>query len=369
MKTSARLLIVEDDGLIATEMHQMLTTAGYEVSAIVASGERAVHSATVDPPDLVLMDITLPGGLDGIEAAAQIRAQQNIPIIYLTGHADTALIERAKVTEPFGYLLKPFQDKEVQAIIEMALYKHKMEIVLRETNQRLEQEISERKRAEEELRISHEQLRDLSAHLQAAREEERTRIAREIHDELGQILTALKMDLSWLSKKFTKNQAVLLEKAKTMEKLVDSTLKVVKRLATELRPGLLDDLGLSAAIEWQAEEFQQRTGIQCDVIIDPEDIIVKGELSTAVFRIFQETLTNVARHANATQIHVLLKEEKDRLFLEVRDNGKGITTKQISDPKSFGLIGIRERAQFLGGEVTFQGIPNQGTTVTLTIPL
>jgi signal transduction histidine kinase len=158
MKTSARILIVEDDGLIATEMHQMLTAAGYEVSAAVASGERAVHSAAVDPPDLVLMDITLPGALDGIEAAAWIRARQNIPIIYLTGHADTALIERAKVTEPFGYLLKPFQDKEVQAAIEMALCKHRMEITLQETNQRLEQEISERKQVEEELCKAHAEL-------------------------------------------------------------------------------------------------------------------------------------------------------------------------------------------------------------------
>jgi AmiR/NasT family two-component response regulator len=184
MKTTTRILIVEDDGLIATDMHQVLTAAGYEVTAVVASGERAVQTAAADPPDLVLMDIKLPGALDGIAAAARIRTRQNIPIIYLTGYADGALIDRAKVTEPFGYLLKPLQDKEVQTTIEMALYKHRMETALRETNQRLEQEISEHKRAEEELKNSHEQLRNLSAHLQAVREEERTHIAREIHDEL-----------------------------------------------------------------------------------------------------------------------------------------------------------------------------------------
>jgi len=369
MKTNTRILIVEDDGLIATDMRQMLTAAGYAVSAVVASGERAVQIAADDPPDLVLMDITLPGALDGIAAATRIRARRNIPILYLTGHADAALIDRAKVTEPFGYLLKPLQDKEVQAAIEMAISKHRMETALQETNQRLEQEISERKRAEEELKTSYEQLRNLSVHLQAIREEERTRIAREIHDELGQTLTALKMDISWLKKRCAQEQTTFLEKVKTMETLLDATIKVIKRLATELRPGLLDDLGLSAAIAWQAEEFQQRTGIQCAVIIEPEEIIVKDDLSTAVFRIFQETLTNVARHAQATHVHVLLRKEVDRLLLEVRDNGTGITAAQIADPKSFGLIGIRERAQFLGGSVTVQGIPNQGTTVTVTIPL
>ena len=231
------------------------------------------------------------------------------------------------------------------------------------------QDITGRKRAEEELKTSHAQLRNLAAHLEAIREEERTRIAREIHDELGQTLTALKMDISWLKKRCAQDQTTFLEKIKTMETLLDATIKVIKRLATELRPGLLDDLGLSAAIAWQAGEFQQRTGIQCDVLIDPEEIIVKQDLSTAVFRIFQEALTNVARHAQATHVHVLLSKEGDRLFLEVRDNGQGITAAQIANPKSFGLLGIRERAQFLGGQVTFQGIPNQGTTVTVTIPL
>jgi PAS domain S-box-containing protein len=161
MKTKTRILIVEDDGLIATDTHQMLTAAGYEVSAVVASGEQAVQSAADNPPDLVLMDIKLPGALDGIAAAAQIRARRNIPIIYLTGYANGALIERAKVTVPFGYLLKPVQDTEVQVTIEMALSKHRMETALQETNQRLEQEISERKRVAEELRESEERYRTI----------------------------------------------------------------------------------------------------------------------------------------------------------------------------------------------------------------
>jgi len=154
-----------------------------------------------------------------------------------------------------------------------------------------------------------------------------------------------------------------------MSELADATLQTVKRISTELRPGLLDDVGLPAAIEWQGEEFQNRTGIKCEVTIDPEDIILDRDRSTAIFRIFQETLTNVARHANAKRVKVKLKEKAGKLELKVRDNGKGITEKQISDHKSFGLIGIKERAHFLGGNVVFRGIQDKGTAVTIRIPL
>jgi two-component system sensor histidine kinase UhpB len=230
-------------------------------------------------------------------------------------------------------------------------------------------DITERKRAEEQLRRSEEQLRNLADHLQSVREEERTTIAREIHDDLGQTLTALKMDISWLGKKLPKDQETLLEKTKAMTKLMDMTIKTVKRISAELRPGLLDDLGLAAAIEWQTEEFQNRTGIKCKLTIDPEDITLDEKRSTAIFRIFQETLTNIARHAKATRVTASLKEEDDKLELRVRDNGKGITKKQISDPKSFGLIGMRERVHPWGGEVKIEGVPGEGTTVTVRIPV
>jgi signal transduction histidine kinase len=138
---------------------------------------------------------------------------------------------------------------------------------------------------------------------------------------------------------------------------------------TELRPGLLDDLGLVAAIEWQAEEFQKRTGIKCEATLDPEEIILDQDRSTAISRILQETLTNVSRHANATKVKVNLRKKAGKLILKVNDNGKGITEKQISDPKSFGLIGIRERVHLFGGEVKISGIRDKGTTVTVNIPL
>jgi len=230
-------------------------------------------------------------------------------------------------------------------------------------------DITKRKRAEEELKSSREQLRDLSVYLLTVREEERTRIARQIHDELGQILTASKMDLSWLGKRLPKEQKSLLEKTKSMSKLIDIAIYTAQSISAELRPRILDDLGLAATIEWLAEEFQKRTGIECEVALDPEDIILDQERSTTVFRILQLTLTNVARHAKATKVKVSLKEKAGKLLLEVRDNGKGITKKQISDPKSFGLMGIRERVHFWEGEVNIRGVQDKGTTVTVSIPL
>lgn len=231
------------------------------------------------------------------------------------------------------------------------------------------QDITERKEAEEELRASREQLRILLAHLQFVREEERTRISREIHDELGQSLTALKMDLSWLVKRLDKDQKQLCDKARLMSKLIDMNIQTVKRISTELRPGLLDDLGIAAALEWQAEEFKERTGIQCDITVKPEDISLDRNRSTTIFRIFQETLTNVVRHADATKVRINLKQNGEDLILQVKDNGKGITEKQISSPKSIGLIGMKERVTFLGGRLRITGEKNRGTIVTVSIPM
>ncbi len=233
----------------------------------------------------------------------------------------------------------------------------------------ISQDVTERKLVEEELKNSREQLRVLLAHLQSVREDERTRISREIHDELGQSLTALKLDLSWLLKRLNKEQKPLVEKAGLMSKLIDMNIQTVKRISAELRPGLLDDLGLPAAFEWQAEDFQKRTGIHCEVRIHPEDIALDRNLSTAMFRIFQETLTNVVRHAKARNVSVTLRKKKEAVLLEVKDDGKGITEKQISSPKSIGLIGMRERVHFFGGSVKISGKKDKGTIVTVTIPV
>ena len=233
----------------------------------------------------------------------------------------------------------------------------------------LERRELQRQQSEKELRNSREQLRNLSSHLESVREEERTRLAREIHDELGQALTALKMDISWLIKHRVDEADSVLKKTRSMEGLLDATIRTVQRLSGELRPGLLDDLGLAAAIEWQAEEFQNRSGIACEVMVNLQEVLISRDHATAIFRIFQETLTNVIRHAKASRVEVRLDAQGDRLVLEVKDNGRGITENEIKNPKAFGLIGMRERVLALSGECIISGQAGNGTTIVVNVPL
>jgi PAS domain S-box-containing protein len=231
-------------------------------------------------------------------------------------------------------------------------------------------DITERKKADDELKASREQLRHLTSHLDSIREEEGKRIAREIHDDLGQALTCLMMDISFLNKRISGNQQDLIEKTTSMIKLVDSTIKTVQKITSELRPVLLDELGLFAAMEWQIQGFQARTGIRCKLSYNRcKNFDLDQDLSTTIFRIFQESLTNISRHARATKVQVVLTHTQNNVSLEVKDNGIGIDHKSISDSQSFGLIGIRERVIFRGGQFTIQGLRNLGTTVHVSIPL
>lgn len=234
----------------------------------------------------------------------------------------------------------------------------------------LANDVTERIRAEEQLERSNEQLRALSIRLQAVREEESIRIAREIHDELGGALTGLKMDLSWIGKRLSEqSRAVVGQKLQSAIELADETVVKVRNISTELRPSVLDDLGLAAAIEWQAREFQRRTEIRCEIVSLQEETAVGPEKSTAVFRIFQEILTNVARHAQAGLVRVRLEEQGGDLVLEVCDDGKGIEEGKVHDATSIGLLGMRERAMIFKGRVDVVGAEGRGTTVTVRIPL
>jgi signal transduction histidine kinase len=225
----------------------------------------------------------------------------------------------------------------------------------------------ETRRQASQLRASREQLRQFAAHLQSVREEERTEIAREIHDELGQALTGLKLDLSWLRRKLPKDQVLLTDKIDGMARFLDQTIQGVREIATRLRPGVLD-LGLTAAIEWQVGEFQSRTGNACKVSSCLEEIQLDRQRSTALFRILQEALTNVARHAKASAVEINLEERGNDVVLEVADNGIGIEPVKILDPKSLGLLGMRERALLLGGQVTIRRNSGAGTAVIARLP-
>jgi PAS domain S-box-containing protein len=217
-----------------------------------------------------------------------------------------------------------------------------------------------------------DQLRDLSAHVESVREDERTGIAREIHDQLGQALTALKMDLAWIARRASADalaRDALLEKLRGMSDMIDEVIGQVRRISAELRPGVLDDLGLRAALEWQADEFTERTGLTCSLESNVGDEHLDRQLSTAIFRIFQEALTNVVRHAEATHIDVRLERQGRELVFEVHDDGKGISLDAARNPKSLGLLGMRERARRLGGVVKIAAAASRGTVVSVTVPL
>jgi PAS domain S-box-containing protein len=230
-------------------------------------------------------------------------------------------------------------------------------------------DVTRRKQAEDELRASHAQLQDLMSHMQSVREEERARIAREVHDELGQQLSGLKMDVTWIERRLGPEQSQLLEKMHSMVGLIDEAIKTVRHIATELRPGLLDDFGLVAALEWQLQEFANRSGIAARFRSDLPELPLQPESATAVFRVFQEGLTNVARHAQATQVEVRLTQRAPYVLLQIEDNGRGISAEALSSRKSLGLIGMHERVRLFAGELSIEGSPGQGTTLTIKIPL
>ncbi len=233
----------------------------------------------------------------------------------------------------------------------------------------LQQRITHEEQVMASLEQSREQIRGLSAHQQDVREQERIRIAREIHDQFGQSLTVLKMDLFWLKKRLSKENGNVSEKLEGMSRIIDESLEDLHAITAELRPVILDDFGLAAAIEWQCNDFQNRSGITCRMEMPETEPDLPKDQTAALFRIFQETLTNVARHAGASFVKVCLGVEKNDLLLQVQDNGRGITDTDISNPKSFGLLGIRERLYPWDGRVLFEGMPGQGTCVTVRLPL
>jgi len=348
--------MLEDDAADVELARYALRKGGLQFSLTrTENREDYVTELKKHPPSLILSDYSLPG-FDG-HAALEIAQEKcpEIPFIFVTGTMGEEVAIETLKSGATDYVLKTKLSRLLPAVTR----------ALREAQQR-----NEHRRAEEQLRESHERLRALSVYLQSVREEERTRISREVHDELGQALTGCKLDLSWIANRLPKDQKPLLEKALALSDHIDSTIQTVRRIATELRPGILDHLGLAAALEWQANEFQNRTGIKCDVHSTLSDPNLDQDMNTTFFRIFQETLTNVIRHAGATRVEVDLKERDGNIIMEVRDNGRGISKAEITNSSSMGLLGMRERAALLGGELKIGRLPKgKGTRVTVSIPL
>jgi signal transduction histidine kinase len=347
------ILLLEDSPLDAELVEHALRRGGLPCKIEQVDSKRAfIHRLEHRVPDLILSDFSLPT-LDGYTALtiAQKRCP-DVPFIFVSGTlGEETAIETLKKGAT-DYVLKHRLSRLVPSV-------HR---AIREAKER-----AERRNAQEQLRQSHKQLRTLSVYLQHVREEEQIRIAREVHDELGQALTGLKLQLTWLASRLPKTSKGLHSKTKAMASNIDDTIHTVRRIATELRPGVLDTAGLLAALEWQATQFQNQTGIVCEVQANMQETVWDQDLNTAFFRIFQEALTNIIRHAKATHVEVRLAETDGQIVLEVKDNGRGISDAEIHNTKSIGLLGIHERAALLGGEVKIHGEPGQGTTLTVTI--
>jgi PAS domain S-box-containing protein len=230
-------------------------------------------------------------------------------------------------------------------------------------------DVTERVRAEEDLRRSREELRELSAAAHSIREQEQRRMAREIHDELGQSLTALKMDVAWMLGNLSAGSPSLTEKLDTMQAQLDETVAATRRISADLRPLMLDDLGLIPAAEWLAQTFSERSGIPCKLHIRPPDIELAEPHASTLYRILQESLTNVARHAKASEVDVVIEQTDGALTLSVKDDGRGFSQAEARAQKTYGLLGVRERTLLLGGDASVTSEPGRGTTVDVRIPV
>lgn len=332
--------------------------------------ERAREGATADAQER--LRILVEGTPDGLLILAPNGCIQfaNPAAVHLFGRALTEL-EGAPFGIPVGTeetgeieIVRPGGDRRLaeMRVAEVPRAGHLLRVVTL-------RDMTERRQIERDVRMSRARLRNLAERLHSVREEERTAIAREIHDQLGQAMTAVKMDLVWLLEKVPFPPGPVRERASAMQSLVDSILEMVRRLSAQLRPAILDDLGLEAAIEWQVEEFAKRTECDSRLELHASGLEPDRRRDIVAFRILQESLTNIARHAEATRIEVTLTVDGSRLLMMVKDNGRGITEEQVSDTRSLGVIGMRERAGSLGGRVHLTPAQGGGTLVTLNLPL
>jgi signal transduction histidine kinase len=374
-----RILLVEDSTRDAERIVHELRRGGYDpIHERVDTAPAMTAALERQPWDLVISDHALPG----FNALAALELLKNtgvdLPFLIVSGALGEEMAVAAMKAGAHDYLMKNKWGRLLPAIerllkeAEVRRQRNRAEAQLQSKTTALENALRE---SEEQFRLSRERMRALAVRLQSAREEERTKVAREIHDELGQALTGLKMELAWLAKRTKPTGeagaiSAVKQKFESMSNLLDQTIHTVRRIATELRPGVLDDLGLSAAIEWYLQEFQRRTGLGCDLGMDANRMDYLGpDRSTAVFRIFQEILTNVARHAQATKVSVNITEQGCNLVLKVQDDGRGITEEQVLGTQSLGLLGMQERVHVFGGSISFVGKRGQGTTVLVLIPL
>jgi signal transduction histidine kinase len=361
----ASILIVDDDPANVLAMKEVLATLGSRL-VTAHSGEQALRHVLEEDFAAILLDVRMPG-IDGFTTAKLIRERKrsrHTPIIFMTAaQEDFASMFRGYRAGGVDYIVKPIVPEVLRSKLAVFVGLHDM-------NRMLSAELAERSLTEQRLRSSEEKLRALAAHLQSVREEERIRIAREVHDDLGQALTGLKFDIASFTRSYESETAsARAEKGAALNATIDRIINAVRRISSGLRPEVLDEIGLAAAYEWHAREFQRRTGIRCQLNITPDFAEPDKERATALFRIFQELLTNVARHANATKVTATLDSNASALTLVVTDNGRGIRDEEIESRRSLGFLGLRERVLAFGGTVEATGQDGKGSCIAVTVPV
>lgn len=356
-----RILFLEDSSDDIELMEYELASANFEYLARQSCNrDRFLEDVKTFRPHVILADYSLTSEpmFNGMEAFRMLKDNRiTIPFVLVTGALSEKLALECLEKGIDDFILKSSL-KRLPAAIVNAINKKNTE--------------REKEKMAVELRKSHRELQLLTEQLQNAREQERLRVARDLHDELGQVLSALKIDISMLWK------SIMLGKSLTGQSIdrefneiirtVDQTMQSVRRIATDLRPGVLDELGIIEAIKWHCHEFEKRTKIVCITTLNELQTSFDRDFSMALFRILQESLTNVARHAMATYVEVQLKMKNHFIELTVSDNGKGITSRELNSSTSLGIIGLRERVRILNGKINFQGLPGKGTTVSVEIP-
>lgn len=354
MNVELRILVFEDRVADAEQIKKELRKSELAFSLSRVEGKNDfLNELEGNPPDLILFDQGLPG-FDGLTALALARQRcPNTPFIFILRNPSEEFVFETLKGGATDHIVKD-RLSDLIPTVQRAM--------------RAAEERAERKRIEDKLRRATEQLRALTAYLESVREQERARIAAETRGELKANLTALRADLDWMAQRLAVQSRPLSDKSRSMFAQVDQALSYLQDLATSIFPRVLEERGLTAAIQWQVEQFQSQTGVSCHLSSQLKKACLPQKLSAACFRIFQEALTNIACHANATSVEIRVYEERNALVLEVKDNGRGIAHHEIDGPNSFGLMGMRERAALLGGEFSIQGRPAKGTTLTVKIP-
>lgn len=364
LNTAAEVMIVEDTSASLELLCELLTRSGYTVRP-APEGTMALRSAQAKPPDLILLDIRMPG-IDGYEVCRRLKSDvrtRDIPVIFLSALRDEADTLRGFALGAVDFIAKPYRPEEVLARVRTHAELHRLKNSLEE---RVRERTSQLLEAQASLLESQSRLQELAGFLQSVREKERSHIARELHDELGQALTSLRIDLGWLRGKCEKQGAAELDRANSAYVLVERTIEALRRISEGLRPAMLDVLGLAAAVEHHVTQFEERSGIACSLSMNREEFDIDGELATTIFRLIQEALTNVLRHAEASHLSVNIDSDDDLIRVLVEDDGQGF--QPAKGKKTFGLLGMQERVKMLGGTIEISSEPGLGSRISATFP-